>query len=426
MAFAVAAGVAERADPARPGDRLRQDGRAQPRAAAPARRARRARPAGADRHLAQVVPGRLTGRDVEHRLAATIATNVLAYMRGASIFRVHEVAPVARRPRGGGCYGHARDDERRATTTDERRRRSTTRTRTTRTRSEPEVTIEISGLSLFTHVGVTAAEREVGQRLLLDLRLDVGECDATVTDRIEDTVDYAEVCEQREPGRPAAHLQDARAAVCGDRRPAARSVRRAGGLGQGGQARAAARAAGERGVGRGLARGRVSARGISASGSNVGERRANLEAAVDEAAAPRRDRARLLVGVRDRARRAGPRPARLPQRLRARSRPRTGPRSCSTPARRSSASVGRAPGGARHGPRVIDVDVLLLGELEYPSERLTLPHAEVRSRRFVLVPLLELDPDLTLPGGERRARRARGARRRGRTCGWPGRRCPPS
>jgi len=62
-------------------------------------------------------------------------------------------------------------------------------------RSEPEVTIEVSGLSLFTHVGVTAAEREVGQRLLLDLRLDVGECDATVTDRIEDTIDYGQVCE---------------------------------------------------------------------------------------------------------------------------------------------------------------------------------------------------------------------------------------
>ncbi len=62
-------------------------------------------------------------------------------------------------------------------------------------RSEPEVTIEISGLSLYTHVGVTPAEREVGQRLLLDLRLDVGECDATITDRIEDTVDYGQVCE---------------------------------------------------------------------------------------------------------------------------------------------------------------------------------------------------------------------------------------
>ena len=60
---------------------------------------------------------------------------------------------------------------------------------------EPEVTIEISGLSLFTHVGVTEAEREVGQRLLLDLRLDVTDCDATLTDRIEDTIDYGEVCE---------------------------------------------------------------------------------------------------------------------------------------------------------------------------------------------------------------------------------------
>ena len=60
---------------------------------------------------------------------------------------------------------------------------------------EPEVTIEISGLSLYTHMGVTAAEREVGQRLLVDLRLDVAECDATVTDRIDDTVDYGEVCQ---------------------------------------------------------------------------------------------------------------------------------------------------------------------------------------------------------------------------------------
>ena len=61
-------------------------------------------------------------------------------------------------------------------------------------RLETVVTIEINGLSLFTHHGVTAAEREVGQRLVLDLRLDVGEADATVTDRLEDTVDYAHVC----------------------------------------------------------------------------------------------------------------------------------------------------------------------------------------------------------------------------------------
>jgi 7,8-dihydroneopterin aldolase/epimerase/oxygenase len=57
------------------------------------------------------------------------------------------------------------------------------------------VTVEVTGLSLYTHHGVTAAEREVGQRLILDLRFDAGACDATVTDRVEDTVDYARVCE---------------------------------------------------------------------------------------------------------------------------------------------------------------------------------------------------------------------------------------
>ena len=61
---------------------------------------------------------------------------------------------------------------------------------------ETQVTIEVSGLSLYTHHGVSAAEREVGQRLVLDLRIEVGEADATVTDMVEDTIDYAAVCER--------------------------------------------------------------------------------------------------------------------------------------------------------------------------------------------------------------------------------------
>jgi 2-amino-4-hydroxy-6-hydroxymethyldihydropteridine diphosphokinase len=61
--------------------------------------------------------------------------------------------------------------------------------------------------------------------------------------------------------------------------------------------------------------------------------------------------------------------------------------------------LGRQPGGPRHGPRPIDVDLLLLGDLELRSDRLTLPHPEVTSRRFVLEPLLELDPGLRLPDG---------------------------
>lgn len=62
---------------------------------------------------------------------------------------------------------------------------------------------------------------------------------------------------------------------------------------------------------------------------------------------------------------------------------------------------GRLLGGRRHGPRPIDIDLLLLGDVELRTERLTLPHPEVTSRRFVLAPLLELDPDLALPDGTR-------------------------
>jgi 2-amino-4-hydroxy-6-hydroxymethyldihydropteridine diphosphokinase len=65
------------------------------------------------------------------------------------------------------------------------------------------------------------------------------------------------------------------------------------------------------------------------------------------------------------------------------------------------AEHGRAFGGPRHGPRPIDLDLLLLGEIELSSERLTLPHPEVTSRRFVLAPLLELDAELGLPDGTR-------------------------
>jgi 2-amino-4-hydroxy-6-hydroxymethyldihydropteridine diphosphokinase len=59
--------------------------------------------------------------------------------------------------------------------------------------------------------------------------------------------------------------------------------------------------------------------------------------------------------------------------------------------------------GVRHGPRVIDIDILLLGDVEHHDDRLNVPHADLLVRRFVLIPLLELDFDLQTPGGERRA-----------------------
>ena len=60
---------------------------------------------------------------------------------------------------------------------------------------ESSVEVEIRELSIFTHHGVTEAERELGQRLEFDISFDVPDCDALLTDRIEDTVDYAEVCD---------------------------------------------------------------------------------------------------------------------------------------------------------------------------------------------------------------------------------------
>lgn len=60
---------------------------------------------------------------------------------------------------------------------------------------ESRVEVELRGISIYTHHGVSDAEQEVGQRLEFDLSFDVPDCDAVLTDRIEDTVDYGDVCD---------------------------------------------------------------------------------------------------------------------------------------------------------------------------------------------------------------------------------------
>lgn len=61
--------------------------------------------------------------------------------------------------------------------------------------AQHSVEVELRGLSIYTHHGVTDAEREIGQRLELDISFDVPHCDALLTDRIEDTADYGEVAD---------------------------------------------------------------------------------------------------------------------------------------------------------------------------------------------------------------------------------------
>jgi 2-amino-4-hydroxy-6-hydroxymethyldihydropteridine diphosphokinase len=132
-------------------------------------------------------------------------------------------------------------------------------------------------------------------------------------------------------------------------------------------------------------------------GSNVGDRRANLQAAV--VALPRHG-----VTVREASSVYETEPVGeiLDQRsfYNACLRIETdlGPEELLDACKAVERELGRQAGGPRHGPRPIDVDVLLLGDLQHRSERLSLPHEQVSSRRFVLVPLLELAPDLEVPG----------------------------
>lgn len=135
-------------------------------------------------------------------------------------------------------------------------------------------------------------------------------------------------------------------------------------------------------------------------GSNVGDRRGHLQAAVDALAA-------RGIGVLSSSAVYDTDPVGLvldqPAFLNACLRIETGlgPEDLLDACKTVEHEVGRSTGGPRHGPREIDLDLLLLGDLEHASERLRLPHAEVLQRRFVLIPLLELDFDLATPDGTR-------------------------
>jgi 2-amino-4-hydroxy-6-hydroxymethyldihydropteridine diphosphokinase len=134
-------------------------------------------------------------------------------------------------------------------------------------------------------------------------------------------------------------------------------------------------------------------------GSNVGDRRAYLQAAVD--ALPARGVEVLAASSTYDTDPVGEildQPSFLNACLRVDTA--LGPEELLDACKAVERDLGREPGGPRHGPRPIDVDVLLLGDLEYASARLRLPHEQVLARRFVLIPLLELDFALRIPAGE--------------------------
>jgi len=60
--------------------------------------------------------------------------------------------------------------------------------------------------------------------------------------------------------------------------------------------------------------------------------------------------------------------------------------------------LGRTRDGPRYGPRTIDLDLLLYGQQVIDEPGLAVPHPRLHERAFALEPLLDLDPDLTVPG----------------------------
>jgi 2-amino-4-hydroxy-6-hydroxymethyldihydropteridine diphosphokinase len=134
-------------------------------------------------------------------------------------------------------------------------------------------------------------------------------------------------------------------------------------------------------------------------GSNVGERRAQLQAAVDAlGGAGVEVLASSSVYDTDPVGELLDQPSFLNACLRVRTA--LQPLDLLDAVKAIERELGRAAGGPRHGPRAIDIDILLLGDLRLQEQRMTLPHAQVLTRRFVLIPLLELDFELRVPNGE--------------------------
>ena len=431
------------ADAARPGDRLRQDGRAQPRAAAPPGRAAHARAPARDRHLAQELPrAAIAARAAERRTSAPGTRDAAAGGRSPrtcsrssaarACFRRHDVGAGARARSRWRLLRWAEPMERRGSQDGrrgaaERARTSWTRTRTATTsttiaRRRPSRSRSRSPACRCTPTTASARpSARSGQRLVLDLRLDVGETDATVTDSIEDTVDYARGLPAGRADRPAALAQDARAAVQHDRRPAARRLRARGRVGEGDQARAADRAdVDEVSVEVWREAEGVAGRRCSVPGMSDADRPARARLERRRAPRPPAGRRRRAAGARACACSLPPRPTTPTRSARCStsrasstpacvSRRRSSRWSCST---RSSAWSASSAAARRRAPRPAR------DRHRHPAarraraadERMSLPHEQLLDRRFVLIPALELDFEL------RAARRQRASPTRSRRC----------
>lgn len=131
-----------------------------------------------------------------------------------------------------------------------------------------------------------------------------------------------------------------------------------------------------------------------ALGANLGDRRANIAAALGQLAPD--VRVELVSSLYETE------PAYVldqPRFLNAVARVRTAlePAALLARLKQIEAALGRAA-GTRFGPRVIDLDILLYGDRVIATDTLTIPHPRMAERPFVLVPLAEIAPELVPPG----------------------------
>src|SRR6476646_1526609 len=236
---------------------------------------------------------------------------------------------------------------------------------------ESSAEVELRGLSIYTHHGVSEAEQEVGQRLEFDISFDVPDCDAVLTDRLEDTIDYGQVSDivALAATERSYKTLERLAQVVGERlmeRYGSETVRVRAAKPEPPLPLAIQEVAVELLGAEGIVVEAVSSTYVTEPVGEVLDQPDFLNAAV-----------RIRTALE--------------------------PEQLLDACKRVEAERGRTFDAPRHSPRPLDVDLLLLGDLQLGTDRLTLPHREVTTRRFVLVPLLELDPELTLPDGTRLA-----------------------
>ena len=137
-------------------------------------------------------------------------------------------------------------------------------------------------------------------------------------------------------------------------------------------------------------------------GSNVGERRLFCRRAVAQLDAAEGIRVEATSGLYETSPIGGP-PQRSFVNLVARAATQLEPQRLLDVCKAIERRLGREPSDIRWGPRVIDIDVLTYGEEKIVEPGLEIPHPRMTQRRFVLEPLLEIEPEATDPWGARYA-----------------------